>query len=225
MSYRSDLDNRPAIPPTVKWLLIANGLTFLMQHIRPVIEGWLALWPNPHAGVVMTQEGLVAVNGFYPWQLITYGFLHSSGNLSHILFNMFGLWMFGQQIEEFMGSRRFLAYYLVCVVGAGLTHLAYAHYVGSPWPVLGASGGVFGVLLAFGMLFPRAKIMMLLFPVAIEARYLVLIYGIIELLNGVTGTNTGVAHFAHLGGMLFGLALILLWRRKGGALDPREHWQ
>jgi membrane associated rhomboid family serine protease len=191
---------------------------FFMQHFRgEFLEYWLALWPNAKPISAWTGREVWELNRFYPWQLITYGFLHSTTAFTHILFNMFGLWMFGQSVEEELGSRRFLKYYLICVIGAGLVHVAYAVIVRSPVPVLGASGGVFGVLLAFGMLFPHARVMMLFFPAPIEARFLVLIYGGIELLNGVLRTNSGVAHFAHLGGMLFGFVLLVTWMRR----DPR----
>jgi membrane associated rhomboid family serine protease len=153
---------------------------------------------------------------FYPWQVLSYGFLH--GNGPHIFFNMFALWMFGREIEIEWGPRRFAIYYLTCVLGAGLLQLTVGSLAvaggGVPYPTIGASGGTFGILLAFGMLYPRRRIMLLFPPIPMEARFFVIMYGAIELLFGVSGLPTGIAHFAHLGGMLVGLALILYWRRR-----------
>ena len=157
-----------------------------------------ALWP---AGIPDSP--------FAPWQIVTYGFLH--GNLQHIFFNMFGLWMFGREIERLMGPKRFLTYYLTCVVGAGIVQLIVAGTQANIYPTIGASGGVFGILLAYGMAFPNRMVMLLFPPIPMRAKYFVLIYGLIELLLGVTGAASGVAHFAHLGGMLFGFLLLRYW--------------
>jgi len=204
------------LPPAVKWLLIANVIVFGTQFLRgQFMEYWFALWPNAEAGMLRYSAwDVMAVNSFYPWQLVTYAFLHSTASFSHILFNMLALWMFGKSIEQAMGTKRFTIYYFVCVIGAALTHLLYARIVGSPLPVLGASGGVFGLLLAYGMLFPREKVLLLFFPVPIEARYFVMFYGLLEIFNGMTRLQGGVAHFAHLGGMLFGFFMIQFWRGK-----------
>lgn len=202
---RQDPFAATAVPPMIKWLLIANGLGFvvLMYAFQPVMINF-ALWP------IGAYDGL-----FAPWQLISYGFLH--GGLMHLFFNMFGLWMFGRVIEEVLGQKRFLLYYMVCVVGAGLTQLATLALLDplQPIPTVGASGGVFGILLAFGMMFPNARIMLLIPPIPMTAKWLVVGYGALELFFGVTGTRAGVAHFAHLGGMAFGFALIWYWRRQG----------
>ncbi len=192
-------------PPVVKNLLILNGLVFLAQLVpttdRLLIE-WFALWP---LGLPDFYPG------FWPWQLITYSFLH--GGFAHLFFNMFALWMFGVPIERAWGSRRFGVYYFVCVAGAGLTQLLVVTLSGSVYPTVGASGGVFGILLAFGMMFPNTPIYLyFLFP--IKAKWLVIGYGLLELWAGVTGTQAGVANFAHLGGMLFGFLLIQYWRGK-----------
>jgi len=149
---------------------------------------------------------------FQIWQLLTYGFLH--GNLAHLFFNMFALYMFGGDIERLLGAQRFLIYYLVCVVGAAVAQLLVTS--GSdmpPVPTVGASGGVFGLLLAFGMAYPHRKLMLLFPPIPMPAWLFVTLYGLLELYLGVTGSGAGVAHFAHLGGMAAGYVLLRLWTR------------
>jgi membrane associated rhomboid family serine protease len=147
---------------------------------------------------------------FMPWQLVTYAFLH--GDMVHLFFNMFALYMFGQAIEELMGTRRFVVYYLVCVITAALAQLAVQKFMGVARPTVGASGGVFGLLLAYGMAFPRNKLMLLFPPIPMPAWLFVTLYGLIELYLGLFGRNSNVAHFAHLGGMAGGLVLLLYWR-------------
>lgn len=203
-------------------LMIANGMffflqTFFRERTGGLIERYLALWPLGVDSWAAERGFLGGVEvGFYPWQLVTYGFLH--GNFAHIFFNMLALWMFGRDIELRWGSRRFAIYYFTCVVGAGLIQLIVAtlslNAGGRPYPTIGASGGTFGILLAFGMLFPYRQVMLLFPPIPMEARYFVIIFGGIELFLGVSGLSTGIAHFAHLGGMLFGFLLILYWRGK-----------
>jgi membrane associated rhomboid family serine protease len=156
----------------------------------------LALWPLGH--------------GFLPWQVITYAFLH--GNFAHVAFNMFGVYMFGSDIERTWGSKRYLTYYFVCVVSAAIAQLIVALVTGSVYPTIGASGGVFGILLAFAMVFPRRMVMPLFPPIPMRAPIFVAIYGLLELVLGVTGTQAGVAHFAHLGGMAGGYLLMKLGR-------------
>jgi membrane associated rhomboid family serine protease len=144
---------------------------------------------------------------------VTYGFLHSPFALTHIFFNMFALYMFGGEIERLFGSRRYALYYFVCVIGAALMHLVVvsaAHL--PPAPMLGASGGVFGLLLAFGMAWPHRKLMLLFPPIPMPAWLFVTLYGALELCLGITQTVQGVAHFAHLGGMATGFVLIRYWR-------------
>lgn len=145
-----------------------------------------------------------------PWQLISYMFLHAG--FAHIIFNLFALWMFGQAIENLWGTQRFTVYYFLTGIGAALLHMVIS---GGNAPTLGASGAVYGILLAFGMMFPDRPIFLLLFPVPIKAKYFVAIFGGLELLNGVTNPNSGIAYFAHLGGMLVGIVLILYWKHKG----------
>ena len=142
---------------------------------------------------------------------MTYAFLHGGG--FHLLLNMYALWLFGSRMENKWGSRAFAGYYFVCVVGAALVQLFVSGMSGGYYPTIGASGGVFGLLLAFGMTFPRERLVLIFPPVALQARWFVMIYGAIELWASVTGAVAGVAHFAHLGGMLFGFLLILYWRR------------
>ncbi|TDK26137.1 rhomboid family intramembrane serine protease [Luteimonas aestuarii] len=198
------------LPPITKALLIANAAVFLLQamlggRVFTPFELWPLGMPEPYA-----SQGA----RFMPWQLLTYGFMH--GNLPHLLFNMLALLMFGAQLEHVWGNRRYLSYYLVCVVGAGLCQLAVASWMLDQGTgivrTVGASGGVFGLLLAYGLLFPNQRVMLLIPPVPMKARTLVIVYGVISLLFGVTGTQSGVAHFAHLGGMLFGWLLIRYWR-------------
>ncbi len=198
-------------PPIIKNLLILNGLIFFAQLVPStdaLLMRWMALWPLGTPELARTFNGITQVPQFWPWQLVTYGFLH--GGFSHLFFNMFALWMFGVQIENTWGSRRFAIYYFVCVIGAGLIQMLVLW--GNPVPTVGASGGVFGILLAFGMMFPNQYIMLLFPPIPLKAKWLVIIYGAIELFAGITGTQAGVAHFAHLGGMLFGYLLIMYWR-------------
>lgn len=189
-----------ALPNVVFGLLIANGLVFALQNMRPEFMFFnFALWP------------VAEQSPFAPWQLLTYGFLH--GDVSHIFINMFGLWMFGSDIERLMGTRRFLIYFLTCVVGAGLVQLAVAFIQGGVYPTVGASGGLFGILLAYGLAFPNRTVMLLFPPIPMKARTFVIVFGAFELFMGLTGGAPGVANFAHLGGMLFGFILLRYWTK------------
>ncbi len=199
------------LPRITKLLLIANligfGLQWLLGDVR-LIE--LMLWPL--GSDVYSPTGIAP--SFLPWQLLSYGFLH--GSFMHLAFNMLALVMFGAPLEHTWGERRYLTYFLVCVVGAGLCQLGVGSWAVShgspPYPTIGASGGVFGLLLAYGMLFPNQRVMLLIPPIPMKARTLVIVYGLFELGLGITGLQPGVAHFAHLGGMLFGWLLIRKWR-------------
>lgn len=185
------------IPPVTQTLIAINVIAYaLPAFIGEGLYDELALWP------LGAQ--------FAPWQVITYGFLH--GGLMHLLFNMFGLYMFGSDIETVWGTRRFLLYYLTCVVSAAIAQLIVTWASGSFYPTVGASGGVFGLLLAFGMMFPRRVVVLLIPPVPMPAWLFVTLYGAIELYLGITRTASGVAHFAHLGGMVGGYLVILYWR-------------
>src|SRR6185436_4565353 len=146
-------------------------------------------------------------SNFEPWQLVTYSFLH--GSVAHIFFNMFALYMFGADTERLFGSRFFAAFYFVSVLAAAICHLVVTTWMGAePAPTVGASGGIYGVLLAYGIYFPNRQLMLLFPPIPMRARTMVIAYAALELVFGVTGTAAGVAHFAHLGGMLGGYLMI-----------------
>ena len=199
--FRHRPTDHSAIPNVIFILLVANGLLFALQQLsREFLLANFALWP-------------VGTPLFQPWQLLTYGFLHSPSYLGHIFWNMFGLWMFGRDLERMMGPKRFLIYYLTCVIGAGIVQLIVAGTQGGIYPTLGASGGVFGILLAFGMAFPNRMVMLLIPPIPMRAKYFVIGYGLLEFYLGVSGNEPGVANFAHLGGMLFGFLLIQYWKK------------
>lgn len=185
------------LPPVIKNLLIINLIFFLATLVLEsrglyVITNALAL--NP-----------IGSGRFQLWQPITYMFMHA--NFSHLFFNMFALWMFGYVLENYWGSRRFLFYYFICGIGAAACNLLVPgwHFT------VGASGAVYGILLAFGMMFPNERIY-LYFIMPIKAKWFVIGYAVLELMEGLTMAD-GIAHFAHLGGMLFGLLLILYWRK------------
>ena len=191
-----------AVPDVIFLLLAANGLIFAAQYWVPqIMYEYFALWP---IGSHRAQ--------FFPWQLLTYGFMHDTYGLAHILFNMFGLWMFGRDLERIMGPVRFLTYYITCVVGAGIVQLVAAWVSNGDYATVGASGGVFGILLAYAMAFPNRVVVLLIPPIPMKAKYFVLLYGLLNLYQGLSGTAPGVANFAHLGGMLFGFLLIQHWR-------------
>ena len=205
------------LPKITKYLLIANVAAYLLQRLLGEhAYAFLELWPYvPGAGTQL----------FMPWQLLSYGFLHDPTGFAHVAFNMLALVMFGAPLEYAWGARRFLAYYLVCVAGAGVCQLLLTSWMaaqGGPiGPTLGASGGVFGLLLAYGMLFPNQRVMLLIPPIPMRARTLVIVYGLFELMLGFTGLQPGVAHFAHLGGMLFGWLLIRYWRGRSRGFERR----
>ncbi len=194
-------------PPVIKSLLISNTAVWLLS------EFFLA--PFKIAGVQIGGEhGLFTYyfalwpigTNFWPWQLFTYMFMH--GGLGHLFFNMLALWMFGMELENNWGSKQFLIYYLVCGLGAGIANLLVTPLLGQGAPTVGASGAVFGILVAFGMLFPDRPIY-LYFLLPIRAKYFVAIYMGLELFYGVTGTSDGIAHFAHLGGAAVGFVYML----------------
>jgi membrane associated rhomboid family serine protease len=193
------------MPPVTRALLFLNVAIYAAQALTgDLLVEPFALWPP-------ASPQFPGAPSFQPWQLLTYGFLH--GGLTHLFFNMFALYMFGGEIERLLGSRRFLTYYLVCVIGAAVAQLVVVSNVTmQPVPTVGASGGVFGLLLAFGMAFPQRRIMLLFPPIPMPAWLFVTLYGLLELYLGVTGSGQGVAHFAHLGGMVAGYALLVYWR-------------
>jgi membrane associated rhomboid family serine protease len=189
----------------VKFLIAANVLVFILQSLsKGALDVLFALWP------LQTLEG---EPHFHLWQIITYAFLHSTDNITHLLFNMLGLWMFGTEVERYVGPWRLLACYFASVVTAALSQLFIPMLFGAPpAATIGASGGVFGLLLAYAFLFPRRKVIPLIPPIPMPAWLFATLYAGVELFLGVTGTLSGVAHFAHLGGMVGSALVIMQWR-------------
>jgi membrane associated rhomboid family serine protease len=188
----------PPLQPVTRALLLINvAVFFLARLFGGGIESVFALWP-------------LGTN-FLPWQVVTYAFLH--GSFEHLFFNMLGLWMFGSELEQVWGQKRYVQFYTASVLAAALTQLVVSAVLGSIAPTIGASGGLFGLLLAFAMIFPN-RIILLFFVIPMRAKWLVALYGILELYQGVYVMNSGVAHFAHLGGMLGGVLTIRYWRRQ-----------
>lgn len=238
------------IPPVTKNLIIINFIVWLAMFVLP----------NRLGATLETFGGLhyFRASDFNPAQLVTYMFMHSTSSLTHILFNMFSLWMFGVVLERTLGSARFLFYYISCGIGAGLIQelawaltwedtfvrlMANANGVDFPemrtylhqlmaqpegmrfiseqlnaFITIGASGAVYGILLAFGMLYPNAPMYLYFIPIPVKAKWMVIGMGVIEVLIGLSDARSlsdGVAHFAHLGGMIFGILIILYWKKKG----------
>ena len=190
-------------------LIAANVVVFLLQRQSgDALEGLFALWP---------LQGDGGPSQFHIWQIVTYAFLHSTGNLSHLLFNMFGLWMFGGEIERYVGPVRLLACYFASVVTAALTQLFVPMLLGAPpAPTIGASGGVFGLLLAYAIMFPKRRVAVY-FVIPMPTWLFATLYAGLELFLGVTGSQSGVAHFAHLGGMVGSALVVTQWRFKAAA--------
>ena len=188
----------PALPPITQALLLLNTALFCIDQLflRGLLSQWFALWP-------------IGTN-FAPYQVVSYAFLH--GSIGHLFFNMLGLWMFGAELERIWGQKRFMQYYSASVLTAAAAQLVVTALLDSGSPTVGASGGLFGLLLAFGMMFPNRTIVPLFPPIPMKAKVFVALYGGLELLLGVTGTQEGVAHFAHLGGMLGGFLMIRYWQ-------------
>ena len=195
-------------PPVIKMLLISNVVIYLLASLISTlrIQGF-ELVDVVHSLFFLYPLG----DGFQIWQLVTYMFMH--GGLMHLLFNMFALWMFGMELENVWGAKKFLMFYLVCGIGAGLSNLFIGPLFGPGGPTVGASGAIYGVLIAFGMMFPDRPIFVyFLFP--IRARYFVLIYIFLELYAGITSSMDGIAHFAHLGGAAVGYLYLLIDQRR-----------
>src|SRR6267378_4777113 len=192
----------------VKLLVAANVLAFLLQSMsRGVLEYYFALWP---------LQPIDGHSPFHLWQIVTYAFLHSTDNITHLLFNMLGLWMFGAEIERYVGPRRLLACYFASVVTAALTQLFVPMLFGAPpGPTIGASGGVFGLILAYAVMFPKRKVAVY-FLIPMPTWLFATLYAGIELFQGVTGSQSGVAHFAHLGGMVGSALVLTQWRLRAG---------
>ena len=180
-------------------LIIANVVIFVLSaftELGRALYGYLALWPLPYTRI---------------WQPVTYAFLH--GGMMHLLFNMLGLWMFGRVVERRWGAGRYVLYYFVCVLGAALVHLFASSMAGHGQFTVGASGGVLGVVLAFGMMFPDARLMVFPIPYPIKAKWAIVGFIVISIGLGITDTAPRIAHFAHLGGMFFGWLMIQYWRK------------
>ncbi len=198
------------MPPVVFNLLVINVVMWLVVQLA-------ILTKNPLMNSVLDSLMLFPVGSglLRPWQFVTYMFLH--GGFWHLLLNMWPLWMFGRTLEYELGSRRFLLYYMVCGIGAGLIQLLVCYMFPPGAATLGASGAVFGLLLAFGMLHPNDRIGLIFPPVMLKAKWFVMIYGAIELFAGIGNSINrfdNVAHFAHLGGMLFGFLLLWYWKKR-----------
>lgn len=187
----------PPLPPITQALMMVNVVAFFLDWLAGgLLSRWLALYPLAF--------------GFLPYQVVTYAFMH--GDFGHLFFNMIGLWTFGAELERLWGPKRFLQFYFASLLTAALTQLLVTWLLGSVYPTVGASGALFGLLLAFGMLFPNRQVMLIIPPIPLKAKTLVLIFGGLALLLGVTGTASGIAHFAHLGGMVGGFLMIRYWR-------------
>ena len=188
----------PPLPPVTKALLLICTAVYCVQKLllSPGVVSWFALQP-------------ILSGQFMPWQLVSYAFLHA--NAVHLFFNMLGLWMFGAELEEMWGRKRFMQFLLASVLTGALAQMAMSLVFGNIGPTVGASGALYGLLLAFGMTFPDRIIMPLFPPIPMKAKIFVAVFGALELFNGVYG-STGVAHFAHLGGMLGGFLMLRYWR-------------
>lgn len=188
-----------SLPPITQALILTNVIVYFTEAMGSGLNfDLLALWPLGPA--------------FMPWQVLTYAFLHA--NMTHLLFNMFGLYMFGGEIERVWGSPRFLKYYLVCAMSGAAAQLVFSAMTDARAPMVGASGAIFGLLIAFAMVYPNRRIMLLFPPIPMRAPIFVALYGGLELFLGITGTAAGVAHFAHLGGLAGGYLYLKFWRRR-----------
>jgi len=196
-------------------LIGANVAVFLLVAISgPRLFATFALWPVGHFIVAQFDNPV----GFKVWQLITCGFLHA--NFLHLAINMYALWMFGSDVERTLGSRHYLILYFASLLSSSLTQLLVVSMMTSTgvYPTVGASGAIFGVLLAFGLLFPRRTVVLLIPPIPMPAIVFIILYALLELFSGVFGTNQGVAHFAHLGGMIGAFLTLRHWRGRGRAV-------
>ncbi len=232
------IDIKKIAPPVTRNLMFLNLIIWLAQL---VFQARLGIDIADYLGL-----HYIEAERFNIVQFISYMFLHSPNSFEHVLFNMFSLWMFGSTIERFWGTKRYLIFYVICGISAGLVQevvwsldlhtiaqmsadsiinlngeqLVKASELLNIPVTIGASGAVFGILLAFGMLFPNTEMFLFFIPIPIKAKYFVVGYAVIELFYGVSSQGSNIAHFAHLGGMLGGLLLILLWRKKGKIQGP-----
>lgn len=197
------------VPTVTKNIIIINIIVFLFTWVlerrgSSFMNAFVLFDPSSH--------------WFHFWQPVTYMFMH--GGFWHILFNMYTLFIFGSVVERIIGSKKFLAFYLICGVGAAGFHLLVTSLLsGVSSPMVGASGAIYGVMLAYAMLFPDSKLTLIFPPVTLSAKWMVIVFAAIELLTGVTSTAEGIAHFAHLGGMIFGFLIIRFWKARGILFD------
>ncbi len=187
-----------SLPPATQALIITNVIVFFAgAALGGVNLDTFALWPLG--------------SYFMPWQVLTYAFLH--GSFTHLLFNMFGLYMFGSDVERVWGTPRFLNYYLICALAGAAAQMLFSLITGAGAPMVGASAAIFGLLFAFAKLYPNRTVIPLFPPIPMRAPVFVAVYGALELVLGVTGTAQGVAHFAHLGGLVGGFLYLKYGRR------------
>jgi membrane associated rhomboid family serine protease len=192
-------------------LIGINVAVFLLEAVTgPGLFARFALWPVGHFDVPQFDTPV----GFKIWQLITCGFLHAG--FLHLAINMYALWMFGSDVERTVGPRHYLTLYFASLLSSSLTQLLVVSMMtsGGVYPTVGASGAIFGILLVFGLLFPRRTIVLLIPPIPMPAIVFVALYALLELFSGVFGTNQGVAHFAHLGGMIGAYLTLRHWRSR-----------
>lgn len=194
-SYRTD-----RMPPVVKILIIINVAVFIAQ---------LALDPRIGLTYYLALHALSAP-GFSSYQMLTHMFTH--GGIGHILFNMFGLWMFGRALENIWGGKRFIAFYMMCGVGAAVLHLLVQHFTGGDSLAVGASGAVMGIFAAFAMLFPNTELYLMLIPIPIKAKWAMLGLMAFDIFGGIAGQDN-IAHFAHIGGALTGIIMVWIWNQ------------
>ena len=192
-------------PPVVKNLITANCIIFLAMSLIPNVNLFFSEY---------LQLFWFGSPYYHSYQFVTYMFLH--GGFWHLFSNMFALWMFGRTLEYELGSRRFLIYYMICGIGAALLQMGIASLTGEIYfRLVGASGAVMGLLLAFGVMHPNNMIYIMPLPFPIKAKWFVVGYAVLEVLLGWSGADSGIAHFAHVGGMLWGLGLLFYWRKRG----------
>lgn len=231
--------NNSRFPPVIRGLIIANVLVFIAQitfgtsfNLTEKLLLYPAMPQRLH-DLLVSQNGLEASDKFQVYQIFTHMFAHSPTMFAHILFNMFTLWMFGSMLENVWGSRRFLNFYLICGIGAAIFHLAIQYYrcelllqaidandqlkvtkyLGALSPALGASGAIMGVMVAFAYLFPNTPLYIMFIPIPIKAKWAIIGFAAYDLFGGTIGGGDNIAHFAHLGGAITGIIIVMIWNR------------
>ena len=196
------------VPQAARSIIIINALVMVMVYLKTeLMYGAFSLYPYELWDFSSWGEPV----WYRPWTFVTYMFLH--GDFFHLFFNMYALFLFGSVLERVWGTKKFLFYYFATGVGAGLIHIGVQYMTGDVYPTIGASGAIFGLLIAYAMLYPNAIMGLIFPPVTMKAKWFVLIYAALELLLGVSGAQSGVAHFAHLGGLVVGLIIMLYWKK------------